>query len=290
MFLSFRLHFLQESRRMTLDIENIDNIEESIKNEILSGLKAIGLSTHEALTFYTLVTHSEMTAADLSQQTGIPDSKIYGTLKLLERRGMIIIQRGRPSHFQALKPGEAMANLKHELGEEYRQKLAMLEALMGKLSTLYASIEGREAIEVAYVIRGLRGIHEKMNNLIRQAQRNLLLFVADTDLLQIVEQSLVEAYDRDIQMKLGLNEQVELTSPLKQLFEIENRLKSEEQKFRVKTVVCQYGLLVVDDQTLLDLYGTMAVLTQRPTIIQYIREYYDTPKYSLLSYPDEKNI
>ena len=80
MFLNFRFRLLQERRRMTQNIENIDNIEESVKNEILSGLKAIGLSTHEASTFYTLVTHSEMTAADLSQQTGIPDSKIYGTL------------------------------------------------------------------------------------------------------------------------------------------------------------------------------------------------------------------
>jgi len=272
---------------MTLDIDNIDNIEESVKNEILSGLKSLSFSTHEALTFYTLVTHSEMTAADLSQQTGIPDSKIYGTLNSLEQRGMILIQRGRPSLFQALKPDEAMANLKHELNEEYRHKIAMLEALTGKLSTLYESIEGREAIEVAYVIRGLRGIHEKMNNLIRQAQRNLLLFVAETDLLQKVEQSLIEAYDRDIKIKLGLTEQVELINSLKQLYEEENRLKSEERKIEVKKVDCQYGLLIVDDQTLLDLYGTMAVLTQRPTIIQYIREFYNTPKFSILSYPDE---
>lgn len=272
---------------MTLDIENIDNIEESIKNEILSGLKVLGLSTHEASTFYTLVSHSEMTAADLSRQTGIPDSKIYGILNSLERQGMILIQRGRPSLFQALKPDEALANLKHELNEEYRRKVAMLEALIGKLSTLYESIESREAIEVAYVIRGLRGIHEKMNNLIRQAKRTLLLFVADAELLNTVEQTLVEAYNRDIKIKLGLNEQVELTPLLKQLYEAEHRLKREERKLGVKTVVCQYGLLLVDDQTLLDLYGTMAVLTQRPTLLRYIREYYESSKHSILSYPDE---
>ncbi|NIM44302.1 MAG: ArsR family transcriptional regulator, partial [Nitrososphaeria archaeon] len=51
--------------------------------------------------FYTLVTHSELTAADLCKDTGIPDSKIYHTLSELERRGMIAVQRQRPTLFKA---------------------------------------------------------------------------------------------------------------------------------------------------------------------------------------------
>ncbi|MFX0197090.1 MAG: TrmB family transcriptional regulator [Candidatus Hodarchaeota archaeon] len=255
---------------MTLDLENI---ETASKNELSSGLKMLGLSTYEASTFYTLVVNLEMTAADLSRQTGIPDSKIYHTLNSLETRGMISIKKGRPSLYKALQPDEAMMNLKQTLDEDYQQKVMMLEALTTKFTRLYESVESKEEMELAYVIHGIRGIFEKMNNLIRQAQRSLLVFVPDMDFWKRVEQSLVEAAGRGIKIELGLHEKFELTPLIERLG-------------TVKKVDCQYGLLLVDDQTLLDRYGAMAVLTQKPTIIQYTREHYNHPERSVLSSPE----
>ena len=172
---------------------------------------------------------------------------------------MISIKKGRPSLYKALPPDEAMVNLKQALDEDYQQKVIMLEALTTKFSRLYESVENKEEMELAYVIHGIRGIFEKMNNLIRQAQQSLLVFVPDMDFWNRVEQSLIEAAERGVKIELGLHEKFEQTPLIERLG-------------TVKRVECQYGLLLVDDQTLLDRYGEMAVLTQKPTIIQYTRE------------------
>ncbi len=244
---------------MTLDIEKV------AENEVLSSLKQLGLATYEATTFHTLITHSELKAADLCSKTGIPDSKIYHTLNTLEQRGMITVQRGRPSLFKALPPDEAMANLKRVLEEDHSQKMGMLDALTIKMSEMYEGVESREEMELGYVIRGISGILSKMNTLIDQAQESLLLFAVDTYMLQEVEQSIIEAAKRGVTIDLGLTENVEVPPLLEHLG-------------TVKRVDCVYGLLVVDEQTLLDLYGTLAVLTQRPKIIRFTREYYNNPK------------
>ncbi|MFQ6126658.1 MAG: TrmB family transcriptional regulator [Candidatus Heimdallarchaeota archaeon] len=246
------------------------NLEKTAKNEYISGLKMLGLSTYEASTFYTLITRSELTAADLCSLTGIPDSKIYHTLNTLEQRGMIAVQKGRPNRFKALKPDEAMANLKHGLIEEHRRKLRMLEALTTKLLTLYESIEGREEVELAYIIRGIRGILYKMNNLIRQARRSLLIFVSDMEMWRGIEPSIVEAAGQGVKIYLGITKNIEQTP-------IFDRLGT------VKWIDCLCGLLVVDDQTLLDITewrpnGAMAILTQEPNIIRFTWEYYKNPK------------
>ena len=87
---------------------------------------------------------------------------------------------------------------------------------------------------------------------------------------KMVEQSLLQAAERGIKIDLGLHAKFELTPLIEQLG-------------TVKRVHCQYGLLLVDDQTLLDRYGEMAVLTQKPTMIQYTREHFNHPERSLLS-------
>lgn len=245
-------------------------IEEAAKRELLSGLRALGLSTYEASTFHKLVIHSELTATELCKETGIPDSKIYNTLSELERRGMIAVQRGRPNLFRALRPEEAMANLKRALDEEHKQRLMTLDELTLKLSALYESIENRGEVELAYIIRGIRGIYGKMNDLINSAKRSLLLFIPDTKIWREVEEAIAEAVDHGIKIDVALTDDVDRTSLVERLRE-------------VKSLDCECCLLVVDGRTLLNVPDwspdrATAILTQERNMIRFTREYYNNPK------------
>ena len=64
-------------------------MENTALNQIISQLKELGLTTHEALTYTTLLTHPNITASALCNQTKIPDSKIYYALDSLSKKGMI---------------------------------------------------------------------------------------------------------------------------------------------------------------------------------------------------------
>jgi len=84
---------------------------------MVSRLKELRLSTHEALIYLTLLTHSNVTASALCKETGIPDSKIYYALDGLSEKGMLIVQKGNPNIYLPISPKEAIANLKNLLTE-----------------------------------------------------------------------------------------------------------------------------------------------------------------------------
>ncbi len=252
------------------------------RDRLLSTLRSLGLSAYEASTFYALVTEPGLTAADLCHETGIPDSKIYHTLSELERRGMIAVQKGRPNVFKAQRPEEAMANLKKALEEEHERRLGVADELTTQLSTLYGKVEGRQEMELAYIIRGLRGITSKMNDLILRAQRSLILFIPDTRIWKAVEAAVVNASDRKIKIDLALTENVERKPLLHKLG-------------TVKELDCQCCILVADGRTLLSvtdwsLDRAVAILTQEPTMIRFTKEYYENPNCCKSLTQDSGNI
>jgi len=51
--------------------------EATVRDRIVSRLKELGLSTHEARAYTTLLTHPGVTASTLCKETNIPDSKLH---------------------------------------------------------------------------------------------------------------------------------------------------------------------------------------------------------------------
>src|SRR3972149_10705285 len=98
------------------------SMETVARDRIVSRLRELGLSTHEALAYATLLSHPSMTASTLCKETGIPDSKIYYALDGLSRKGMLTVQRGNPNVYLPMPPREAIANLKQQLTEKFNEK------------------------------------------------------------------------------------------------------------------------------------------------------------------------
>jgi len=239
------------------------------KADVLSELVSLGLTSYEASTFYAIVTSPGRTATELCKETGIPDSKIYHTLGGLDRRGMIEVQRGRPKLFRALRPTDAMENLRRVLDEEHDRRLGVLEGLTAKLSALHEGVEGGEELELAYIIRGIRGIISKMNTTIRNARQSLLMFIPDTEIWGEIENAVVEAADRNVRVDLALAKGVELKPSLHHF-----------GSFR--ELDCECCILLADGRTLLNVTDwspkrATALLTQEPNLIRFTREYYNNP-------------
>jgi len=243
--------------------------DEAARREVVSGLRSLGLSTYGASTFQSLVAHSEMTAAELCQETGIPDSKIYHALRELEEAGMIAVQRGRPNAYRALRPEEAMESLGKALEEEYELRRSRLEGLTGRLQDIYESVEERDEVEVAYIIRGARGIMRKMRGLMGQARRSLLVFIPDQDIMKSLKESMIEAAERGVRVELALKEGVEADPGLWGLS-------------RIRSMDCNCCLLVADGEAMLNVpdwspEGAVAVLTRESNMILFTQEYYNNP-------------
>jgi sugar-specific transcriptional regulator TrmB len=244
--------------------------ETHAKEKILSQLKELGLSTHEAVTYITLLAHPNLSASTLCKETGIPDSKIYYGLDGLLKKGMIIVQRSVPNIYTAVHPKEAIANLKNQLMETLNEKMEKADTLINLLSPIYESAEKPEEIELAYIIRGQRNIIRKMNDLIKSARKEVTLLVSHLPIIQSLKTSLNNAKQRRVTLNLAVAEEV---------------LKKENlaEFGSIRLLRCPCTMLIVDMKTLLTVSSwteenSRAILTQDLGLVTVSKEYYTNPR------------
>lgn len=245
-------------------------ISSSVKEELILDLKALGLTTHESKVFIALLSRPQLTASALCNETGIPDSKIYYALDGLLRKGMIIVQQGRPNTYEALHPKEGITNLKQKLEEEFSEKIEKANDLIIKLSPLYEKAERFEEIELAYVLRGLKNIINKMNELIGASRKEILAFIPDISFLHGITKALSDAKKRGVKVELGIVADI-------------LKAKNFKEFGTVKVLRCPCCMLISDMKTLITVSNwraenCSAILTQDSNLMSISKEYYNNPK------------
>ena len=246
--------------------------EEAVRNRILSQLRELGLSTHEAISYTTLLANPRIPASTLCKETGIPDSKIYYALDGLSKRGMIMVQQGTPNLYMALHPKEAIANLKRQLMEGFNEKMKEADVLTDTLSPIYESAESPEEMELAYIIRGQRNIIKKMKDLINSAEREVTVFIPFSEALQEVKESLINAKRRRVKLNIALTED---------LLEKEEKERVLTELGTVKLLNCPCCMVVSDMKNLITISNwteEVAIMTQDQNLMRACREYFDNPK------------
>jgi sugar-specific transcriptional regulator TrmB len=246
-------------------------IKETVaRDQLVSRLKELGTSTHEALIYVTLLTHPNITATALCKETEIPDSKIYFALDGLSKKGMIIVQKGNPNLYRPLPPKEALTNLKQQLTEILNEKIREADTLLDTLTPLYDSAEEPGELEMAYLIRGQKNIINRMKSLIETAQKEVTLFVPYPAILSELKEVLLTANNK---RKAKLN-----IAAIKEVLEKEDVSNLGE----VRSLCCPVGMLISDMKTLLTLSDWVeetAILTQDQNMIRVVRDSFDNPAY-----------
>jgi HTH-type transcriptional regulator, sugar sensing transcriptional regulator len=244
-------------------------MENTATNQITLQLKELSLTTHEALTYITLLTHPNMTANTLCTETKIPDSKIYYALDSLSKKGMITIQQSTPSIYRAIAPSEAISNLKQQQKEQFEEKMKQADTLITKLTPLYDSAEKPEELQIAYIIRGQKSIVNRIKTLIQNSKHEVTMFMTLPEVLKEIHPTLKEAKDKKrIKLNIAVTPQIAATQNLSDLGE-------------VKTLYCNLAMFISDMKTLVTLTNwpnQVALMTQDQGIIRAGRDYYDNPR------------
>ena len=244
----------------------MEKISPTVVENLSSKLKMLGLSTYAAKTYLALVSKPSASAGLLCTETGIPDSKMYYALSELQKKGLIITQSGTPNMYKALHPKEAIGSLKQQLNEELTQKTSQADSLADSLAPLFESVEGKEEIELAYVIRGKKNIVKKMRDLIDSAKREAVVYISEKELLQELTPTIKNARKR-VQVKLALLRKLAKTANL-------------EFDDHVKMLKCRCNMVIADMKTLITISGGgdgIAIMTNDKALITMSREYYENP-------------
>jgi sugar-specific transcriptional regulator TrmB len=247
------------------------NITETIaRDRIVSRLKELEMSTHEALAYVTLLSHPNMTAAGLCKETGIPDSKIYYALDGLSKKGMLIVQKGNPNIYMPTPPKDAIANLKNQLTESLNEKIKEADTLTDMLTPMYESAERSEKLEIAYIVRGQKNVINRMKALIETSRKEITIFIAYPDVFKELKEALQEAEKRGVRLNVAMTQDVFGTGGSRDLGEI--RL--------LHCSVDSLGMLISDMKTLITVSNWTdgaALLTQDQNLIMVTKEYFDSP-------------
>ena len=253
------------------------NAKTVARERIVSRLRELGLSSHEGLTYATLLGHPSMTASTLCKETGIPDSKIYYALDGLSEKGMLIVQKGNPNVFRPVPPRDAIANLKEKLTEEFNEKAKEADVLADLLSPIYDSVDKSEELDLAYIIRGQKNIINRMKALIETARKEVTIFISLAEVFGELEDSLMKAKERH-----GLAVNIAVTREIFEKADLSSRGKNRQVCCTSLSSNDSPGLLITDVKTLLTVANWIeetAILTQDQNIVRVCRSYFDNPEW-----------
>lgn len=132
---------------------------------IIESLEKFSLTRYEAKAYIGMTNLISGKAEEIAKASEIPRSKIYNTLKQLDKKGFITITHTRPLEYHVVPPREIFKNKKDELIKE-------LESSQEKLDEIYND-NISEIQAPVWLIKTSENIINKEIEIIKRARKSI---------------------------------------------------------------------------------------------------------------------
>jgi sugar-specific transcriptional regulator TrmB len=171
-------------------------LSNEIPDSIRESLRQIGLTDYEIAIYWTLISKGPMDARELSEESGVPYSRIYNILTQLEKDKKWIIkeEESRPSRYFAKSPDEALVIAKKQYNDTFDEHS---NKIIHTLTPIYQSHD--TPIKIAlYIHRGRDVCLKRATSLIHQAKTSIYIVSTDFEFLDIFYNDLKKARARGV--------------------------------------------------------------------------------------------
>lgn len=103
----------------------------SDESAAIDALDKAGLTEYEAKCFVALTRIDEGTAKEISQLSGVPQSRVYDTVEQLHEMGLVDIQQSEPRLYRAISKTEAL----DKLHREYKANLEAADSALDEVKS-----------------------------------------------------------------------------------------------------------------------------------------------------------
>lgn len=140
--------------------------------DLVANLEEFGLSKYESMAYITLVSKGTLGASEIAYYSNLPRTKIYTTLKKLERKKLATISSQKPMIAAATQPNEAFGDI-ITLQE---RRLDSMHGILNNLEKLRE--EGKKSYEEKkYLILEPNIVVKKIDELISSSKSNIDLIL-----------------------------------------------------------------------------------------------------------------
>jgi HTH-type transcriptional regulator, sugar sensing transcriptional regulator len=140
--------------------------------DLVGNLEEFGLSKYESMAYITLVSRGTLGASEIAYYSNLPRTKIYTTLKKLERKKLSTISSQKPMIATATPPSEAFG----EIITLQEKRLTNMQGILDSLKKLRE--DGKKSYEEKkYLILDSNVVVKKINELIASTKSNIDLIL-----------------------------------------------------------------------------------------------------------------
>jgi sugar-specific transcriptional regulator TrmB len=137
----------------------------------------LGLTGYEASAYLALTRRGRATGAEVARLASLPRQRIYDVLDGLVARGIATVEPGRPAHYSALPPDEAVETLL----AAHRAQLERLEReaadAVARLTPAYrAGRDENDPLAYIEILREPAAIGKRFSELESSVEREILVF------------------------------------------------------------------------------------------------------------------
>jgi sugar-specific transcriptional regulator TrmB len=170
-------------------------------SDLPGSLEEFGLSKYEARAYFTMIGKGSLAVSEIAYYANLPRTKVYQTVKKLEKKRLAVISKQKPLICSAIPPDEAFAEILNLHERRIRNMRKTVEELQ-KINDEGQRPRGSE--EKRYFILDASSALEKISSFIANSRSSV---AANLDLwgLRLITQcksSLVNALTRGVQVRM----------------------------------------------------------------------------------------
>ncbi|MDH5806934.1 MAG: helix-turn-helix domain-containing protein [Candidatus Methanomethylicaceae archaeon] len=169
--------------------------------DLVYALTRLGLSEYESKVYITLLQLGVCGVKELTVNSKVPRTKIYPTLKSLEKKELVTILPGKPVRAKALMPTKVLTEPLKDLEEN----LQLLKNAIQELQKIYENFSNKEKFEEQkyWIIRGTSETIKRIEELLNLASREVL-FILNQEMFEIIINKLSNALNSITKQKISI--------------------------------------------------------------------------------------
>jgi len=174
-------------------------------NDLIGSLEELGLSRYEAGAYLIMIRKGSLAASEISYYANLPRTKVYSTLKKLEKKRLSIVSQSKPLICSAIPPDEAF----RDIVKLYERRSKNMKKIVDRLQKITEEQKPRASEERRYYILDANSTLEKMKTLIASSKSSVLA-ILDSWGIQLITQcklAMVKAITNGVKIRLLLANQ-----------------------------------------------------------------------------------